>query len=221
MPFTFWKKFRLGAKSTVPSDAAVAKELRMIIPPTPGKPEVDFEDHDSGVFLFDEDAEEFSVPSLIDHALAAADSTPLMLQVGAWETPKITTSLEQDVEVCIEESQLDGIDALLNTRTISFICEQPLRTEPGTIYHLPAETQSSLPPAEHTGPSMDTTWPSQSPLATASIQSEMKPNEGVAQHTPYGPSTHQSSISAGISTVKFPSRDRSQSRDSGVYMCDT
>lgn len=74
--FAFWKKFKSETKSSVLSDAAVAEELRAIIPPTPGKVELSFEDNDSGIFLFDDDAEEFSMSLLIDHASVPCTQTP-------------------------------------------------------------------------------------------------------------------------------------------------
>jgi hypothetical protein len=223
MPFAFWKKFRSETRSSVLSDAAVAKELRAIIPPTPGKMEVTFEDHDSGVFLFDEDAEEFSVPSLIDHALAAADSTPLVLQAGASKIPKIMTSLGLDSDVCVVVSLLDGSNALLHTQTTPIACGQPLHTESATTFHLPEETKPNLLPAKHspTKPSMDTTWTPQPPLITAYTQPKIDDNESVVQHPTSDLSTPQSLVSAGIPIAEFQTRDRSQSRDSGICMCDT
>jgi hypothetical protein len=223
MPFAFWKKFRSEMRSGALSDAAMAKELRAIIPPTPGKMELVFEDHDSGIFVFDEDAEEFSVPSLIDHALAAAESTPLMLQARTSETPNIMKSFELDVEEYIGASPLDDSDTLLHTQAMSLVCEQPLHTGPAIIHHLPSETKSNIPPIEDvpTHPSVETAWESQTQVVTASIQPKMNDSESLVQYPQYNLSTPRSSIPATVSTADLYTRERSLSRDSGVYMCDT
>jgi hypothetical protein len=223
MPFAFWKKFKSEMRSGALSDAAVAKELRAIIPPTPGKMELVFEDHDSGIFIFDEDAEEFSVPSLIDHALATAESTPLMLHARTSETPNIMKSFELDVEELVGTSLLDDSNDLLHTQTASLVCEQPLHTGPATTYHLPSDTKSKIPPIEDvpTHPSVETAWESQTQVVAASIQPKMNDSESVAQYPQRNLSTPRSSIPATVSTAELHTRKRSLSRDSGVYMCDT
>lgn len=86
--FAFWKKFKHEPKSPVLSDAAVAEELKAIIPPTLGRVELNIEDTDSGIFLFDDDAEEVSMSLLIDHALTPRTQTSYTDSEVPYSLPK-------------------------------------------------------------------------------------------------------------------------------------
>jgi hypothetical protein len=216
--FAFWKKFKSVTGSSVLSDAAVAKELRAIIPSSPEKAELDFEDHDSGIFMFDEDAEEFSVPSLISHVLATAESTPLILPTSSSRIHKAMSNLELNTEVLtVEASPLDSGDSLLSTQTSPLIPESTTTYDPPTEETRPNLLQDADIPTHSL---VDTMCLPQSPLATSPIKPKVDGNESAVQYPPHGLSSLPRPPSDITSTPESQTHNRGRSRDSGVYMCD-
>ncbi|UPX09344.1 uncharacterized protein EKO05_0000035 [Ascochyta rabiei] len=211
--FAFWKSSKPDeAKAPLLSDAAVAAELSAIVPGASRGVDLNPGNQDSGVFLFDDDAQEISE----DHALDAEPIPLPMTEVLLEEHEQTTTET-----LVTDESLLDSDEPSPHPETPSLVPEQPLQTGASNVSEHSAAEETAQKPEESQIDSLqleqhetavesskdeESHSPSSSPPVSL-VPKELGPNLSVEKRL------------SPTALVKVETRMRD--RDSGVYMSDS
>ncbi|KAF9696273.1 hypothetical protein EKO04_005722 [Ascochyta lentis] len=230
--FAFWKSSKPDESSSpLLSDAAVAAELSAIVPGASKAVDLNPGNQDSGVFLFDDDAQEIEA----DHTpVVELESSPLAEVVLEEHEPTATKT------PLINVSLLDMDEPSPHPETPSLVPEQPLQTgaSDGSEY-VAAEKNITVEPAQLESPpaisaldvTVDSTQLESSPTtSTSEVQHPAESSqEEEESHPPSsrpvsllpkesGPSLSVEKRPAPAALVKIETSMRD--RDSGVYMSD-
>lgn len=216
--FAFWKSSKSDeSKSPLLSDAAVKAELSVIIPGASKGVDLNPGNQDSGVFLFDEDAQE--IPG--DETPVVGPTTGLLTETCHEQPAQSNTSSAEGIEVSLldvhEPSPLPQSPALVpeeplvqsHVRSTEEVGSQPAKeVEDATQVESPqpeAPSSEDLPSATETSREHSESTSTSRPISV--VPKEAGPNLRVEKRAaPAALAKHESSI-----------RDR----DSGVYMSDS
>mgnify|MGYP004519764269 CR=1 FL=1 len=225
--FAFWKSSKPDeSKSPLLSDAAVAKEISVIIPGASTTVDLDPRNQDSGVFLFDEDAQE--IPG---------DQTPV---IGPASTLPAEPSSKQHKEPAQQNSssEMEMDNLLLNVdepsphpQSSALVPEEPPRVDGSNSSSSTAFDTKIVAKVENDGettPQTETPAPESRSSEEPSFRVDLSQGEdtpSTLQSRPVslvpkeaGPtlSVEKKAAPVALGMIDTNSRDR----DSGVYMSD-
>ncbi|KAJ4355116.1 hypothetical protein N0V95_003198 [Ascochyta clinopodiicola] len=214
--FAFWKSSKLDeAKTPLLSDATVAAELSAIVPGVSKDVVLNPGNQDSGVFLFDDDAQEISE----DHA---PDGEPLplsMIEVTPEEHEQMTAG-----ELAAEKSLLDDGEPSPHPITPSLAPEQPLQTGTSDVSKQVA-AEEAVPKESEVEPAQPEILTQEAEHPTAVESSQEDETHPPSSSRPV--SLVPKELGPSLSVEKRPSpalvkvETNMRDRDSGVYMSDS